>query len=134
MSEEFPMPRSLHALSRRERQIIDVVYGRRTATAAEIVEALGDSSDDASIRKLVRILEGKGWLTHTRRGAEHVYRPTLSKHRAGKAALRHLVDTFFDGAPERAAVALLESVKDRLTTDERAQLAALIASAAKDGQ
>src|SRR3712207_6408735 len=104
----------LLSLSRRERQIMDVVYRCGTVSAAEIVDALGDPSADASIRKLVRVLEGKGWLTHERRGIEHVYRPTISKHRARKAALQHLVDTFFGGAPERAAVALLDAAKERL--------------------
>ena len=122
------------ALSRRERQIMDVVYSRGSATAAEVVADLGDPGADASIRKLVRVLEGKGWLSHERRGIEHVYRPTLSKQRARKAALQHLVETFFDGSPERAAVALLDAAKDTLTPEARAQLAALIAAAVKEGR
>jgi predicted transcriptional regulator len=124
----------LPLLSRRERQIMDVIYSRGRATAAEVVAALGDQTVDASIRKLVRILEGKGWLTHARRGLEHIYRPTVSKQRAKKAALQHLVDTFFDGAPERAAVALLDAAKDRLSPEERARLVALIAATKKDGR
>jgi predicted transcriptional regulator len=124
----------LPALSRRERQIIDVIYSRGRATAGEIVAELGDPAADASIRKLVRILEGKGWLTHERRGIEHVYQPTVSKRKARKAALQHLVETFFDGAPERAAVALLDAAKDKLTPETRAQLAALIAAADKEGR
>jgi len=71
---------------------------------------------------------------HERRGIEHVYKPTVSKRKATKAAIQHLVDTFFDGAPERAAVALLDDVKDRLTAEQRAQLAALIAAASKEGR
>ena len=122
------------ALSRRERQILDAVYSRGTATASDVVSDLGDPAADASIRKLVRVLEGKGWLTHERRGIEHVYRPTVSKRRARKAALQHLVETFFDGAPERAAVALLDSAKDKLTPETRAQLAALIAAAEREGR
>ena len=120
--------------SRRERQIMDVIYSRGSATAAEIVGALGEPEADASIRKLIRVLESKGWLTHERRGIEHVYKPTLSKRKATKAALQHLVDTFFDGAPERAAVALLDEAKDRLTAEQRARLAALIAAASKEGR
>ena len=113
---------------------MDVVYQRGSASAADIVADLGDPTADASIRKLVRVLEGKGWVTHERRGIEHVYRPTISKQRARKAALQHLVDTFFDGAPERAAVALLDSAKDRLTPQERMRLAELIAAARKEEQ
>ncbi len=128
------MTASLPSLSRRERQIMDAIYSRGSATAAEVVSDLGDPAADASIRKLVRILEGKGWLTHERRGIQHVYTPTVSKQRARKAAIQHLVETFFDGAPERAAVALLDAAKDRLTPDERAQLAALIAAASKEGR
>ena len=120
--------------SRRERQIMDVIYRRGSATAAEIVGALGEPEADASIRKLIRVLESKGWLTHERRGIEHVYKPTLSKRKAMKAALQHLVDTFFDGAPERAAVALLDEAKDRLTAEQRARLAALIAAASREGR
>src|SRR5688572_27048590 len=105
---------ALPPLSRRERQIMDAIYSRGSATAAEVVADLGDPSADASIRKLVRILESKGWLTHVRKGFEHIYRPMVSKNRAKKAAIQHLVDTFFDGAPERAAVALLDAAKDRL--------------------
>jgi predicted transcriptional regulator len=125
---------SLPGLSRRERQIMDVIYTRGSATAAQVVDDLGDPAADASIRKLVRILEGKGWLRHTRRGLEYVYTPTLSKPRAREAALRHLVETFFDGAPERAAIALLHAAKDRLSPEERAQLTALIEAAAKEGR
>lgn len=125
---------SLPGLSRRERQIMDVIYARGSATAAEIVDDLGDPAADASIRKLVRILESKGWLRHAQRSVEHVYTPTLSKQRARKAALQHLVNTFFDGAPERAAVALLDAARDRLTAEERSQLARLIAAAAKRGR
>src|SRR6058998_3125785 len=99
----MPKRSAVPSLSRRERQIMDVIYSRGSATAAEIVADLGDPSADASIRKLVRVLEGKGWLTHDRRGIEHIYKPTVSKKRARKAALEHLVETFFDGAPERAA-------------------------------
>jgi predicted transcriptional regulator len=120
--------------SRRERQIMDVIYRRGSATAAEIVEGLGERDADSSIRKLIRILERKGRLTHERRGIEHVYTPTLSKRKATKAAIQHLVETFFDGAPERAAVALLDEAKDRLTAEQRSQLAALIAAARKEGR
>lgn len=134
ISEEFPMNRSPTHHSRRERQIMDVIYSRGSATAAEIVGALGEPGADASIRKLIRVLESKGWLTHERRGIEHVYKPTLSKRKATKAAIQHLVDTFFDGAPERAAVALLDEAKDRLTAEQRVQLAALIAAASKEGR
>jgi predicted transcriptional regulator len=121
-------------LSRRERQIMDVIYSRGSATAAEIVGALGEPDADASIRKLIRVLEGKGRLTHERRGIEHVYKPTVSKRKATKAAIQHLVDTFFDGAPERAAVALLDEAKERLTTQQRARLVALITAARKEGR
>ncbi len=128
------MPTAPAHLSRRERQIMDVIYRRGSATAAEIVGALGEPDADASIRKLIRVLEGKGRLTHARRGIEHVYTPTLSKRKATKAAVQHLVDTFFDGAPERAAVALLDAAKDRLTAEQRAQLVALIEAANKEGR
>ena len=113
---------------------MDVIYARGSATAADVVRDLGDPAADASLRKLIRILEGKGWLQHTRRGLEHLYMPTVSKSRARTAALRQLVDTFFDGAPERAAVALLDAAKDRLSPEERTLLARLISAANKEGR
>jgi predicted transcriptional regulator len=113
---------------------MDVIYARGSATAADVIGDLGDPAADASLRKLIRILEGKGWLQHTRRGLEHLYVPTVSKARARAAALRQLVDTFFDGAPERAAVALLDAAKDRLSPEERTLLARLISAANKEGR
>jgi BlaI family transcriptional regulator, penicillinase repressor len=125
---------ALGRLSRRERQIMDVVYARGSATAAEIVTALGTPNADASIRKLVRILEHKRFLTHVRRGVEHVYRPVVPKPQARNAAIKHLVKTFFDGSPERAAVALLNNGKAGLSAEERAQIVALIMAARKEGR
>lgn len=113
---------------------MDAIYARGSATAAEIVADLSDPDADASIRKLVRILEGKGWLTHSARGVEHVYRPRVSKQRARRLALLHVVKTFFDGAPERAAIALLDAATDRISAKRRAELIALIDAAAKDGR
>lgn len=113
---------------------MDVIYARGSATAADVVHDLGEPKADASVRKLIRVLEGKGWLQHTRRGLEYRYIPTVSKSRARTAALRHLVDTFFDGAPERAAVALLNAARDRLSPEERTLLARLISAASKEGR
>lgn len=118
-------------LSRREREIMEVIYRLGTATASDVERELGP---DASLRKLIRILEAKRHLTHWRRGREHVYAPTVSRARAGRAALATLVSTFFEGSAVEAAAALLRSSKDRLTPEDVKRLSALIEGAAREGR
>lgn len=127
------MTRSVLYLSKRERQILDALYRRGQASASEIVADLGDEAGDASIRKLVRVLEEKGFLAHERRGHHHVYRPTIPHRQASRSALRHVVDVFFGGSAPRAAAALFDP-RARLSEEERRQLEALIQKAAKEGR
>jgi len=120
-------------LSKRERQILDVVYALGEASAAEIVARMPEAGD-ASIRKLVRILEEKGFLAHARRGREHLYRPTIPHGRASRSALRHVVEVFFGGSAAKAAAALLDPKQRKLTAEERRMLEQLIDKASQEGR
>ena len=121
-------------LSRRERQILDLVYQLGEATAADVVARFPDEAGDASIRKLMRVLEEKGHLVHERRGHHYVYRPTVSHREASRSALRHVVDVFFQGSAHRAVTALIDPSQRRLSDEEREQLERLIAKAAREGR
>lgn len=119
-------------LSRRERQIMDVIYARGQATAAEVSAALPDPPSYSAVRALLRILEQKGHLRHQEDGPRYVFLPTVSRERARKSALRSLVKTFFDGSPAKAAAALIDQAE--LDDDEMARLAELIDKARKEGR
>ena len=106
------MPRE--TLSRRERQILDVLYREGKATAAEIQAAIPDAPSYSAIRALVRILEEKGHVRHEEDGPRYVYLPTVSPAQARKSAVRHLLDTFFGGSAANAAAALVDG--DRKST------------------
>ena len=118
-------------LSRRERQILDVVYRLGEATAVEVHEALARPPAPATVRKLLGILEGKGHLRHFKRGRAFVYEPTVPLEQASQTALEHIVDVFFRGSPSRAAAALLGPDGGRLTDEEADELERLIERARK---
>jgi len=121
-------------LSRRERQILDVIYQLGAGTAAQVHAKLADPPTDATVRKLIRVLEEKGHVTHRRAGREYVYRPRVSRGRASRDALRHLVETFFDGSAPRAVAALLNVSKDRLSREDVDRLSALIEEAERNAK
>jgi predicted transcriptional regulator len=123
---------SQQGLSRRERQIMDILYQRRRATAAEVREALPDAPSNSAVRGLLRILEEKGHLKHEREGLRYVYVPTIPRERAERSALQRLVETFFDGSVERVIVALLESDDTSLSDAELDRLAKRIEEARSD--
>lgn len=127
--------RSNHqTLSRRERQIMDVIYRKRKATAPEVVEALPDAVSADSVRKLIRILEQKGHLVHQRRGRKHVYEPSVPRSVASRSAAEHLLETFFEGSVSKAVAALLNVSRDRLSEDDVEELSNLIEEAAQEGR
>src|SRR6202051_3242586 len=95
-------------LSRRERQILDILYARGRATAAEILGSLPDPPSSSATRELLRVLEQKGHVRHEEDGPRYMFFPRVSRQRASVAALRHLLDTFFDGSPAAAATALVD--------------------------
>jgi predicted transcriptional regulator len=120
---------STPSLSRRERQIMDVVYSRGTATAAEIHAALPDRPTNTTVRGLLRVLIRKGHLHHERDGRRYVYQPSTPRRTAGASSLTHVIKTFFGGSPSDAMAALLGSEKGRIDDAELARLAALVAKA-----
>lgn len=115
-------------LSRRERQILDVIYNLGRATASEVLERLPDAPTYTTVRGLLRVLESKGHVRHEDEGGRYVYIPTLTKQRAAKSALKHVVQTFFDGSPSQAMAALLGSER-ALSEEEIERLAQLVENA-----
>jgi len=122
------------SLSRRERQIMDIVYRRGEATAAQILDDLSDPPSYSAIRALLRILVDKKHLQHREDGPRYVYSPTVSRQAARARALSQVVNTFFDGSALKAASALLGSSQRKLTKSELDELSALIDAARKRGQ
>jgi predicted transcriptional regulator len=119
-------------LSRRERQIMDIIYARGQATAAEVTAALPDPPSYSAVRALLRILEEKGHVRHQQDGPRYVFLPTVSRDRARRSALRSLVKTFFDGSPAQAAAALID--QGDLSDADFARLSAAIERARKEGR
>ena len=123
-----------NGLSRRERQIMDVVYAQGSATALEVVEQLPDPPSRTAVRTLLRILEEKGHLKHVQRGREFVYQPTQPRLRAGRGAFQRVLKTFFDGSLEQAVAAHLADSSARLSAEELQRLADLIHQARNKGK
>jgi len=113
-------------LSRRERQIMDVVYARGEAPAAEVWQNLPDRPSRTAVRTLLRILEEKGHLRHEKRGRQFIYQPTRPRRRAGQSALQRVLQTFFDGSLEEAVAAHLAQPGSQLSPDELERLVSLI--------
>jgi predicted transcriptional regulator len=125
---------TVHQLSRREHQIMDILHARGQATAAEVLEALPDAPGYSAVRALLRILEEKGHVRHHRDGARYVYAPKTSPETARRSALQRVVTTFFQGSVAQTMAALLETDDAELTEDELNQLQSLIAKAKKEGR
>ncbi len=121
-------------LSRRERQIMDIIYARGEASAADVHQALPDAPTRTAVRTLLRILEEKGHLTHTQVGLSYVYRPNRPRGTAGRSALRRVLATFFEGSLEKAVAAHLGDPTADLAPEELARLANLINQARKKGR
>ncbi|MCH8122952.1 MAG: BlaI/MecI/CopY family transcriptional regulator [Bacteroidetes bacterium] len=129
------MKRSEHVdLSRRERQIMDVIYRKDSATAAEVMDNIPDPPSYSAVRALLRILEDKGHLKHDKVGPRYVYKPTVSVDRAKTTAMRHVVSTFFEGSVSQAVAALLDLQKRDLNEEEVDRLAELISQAKREGR
>jgi predicted transcriptional regulator len=121
-------------LSRRERQIMDIVYQRGRATAAEIHEQLPDPPCAAAVRTQLRILEDKGHLKHEKEGPRHVYYPTVAHSVAQRSAVKHLLGTFFNGSRAAAVAALLEESDRPLSSEERQQITTVIRRLKAEGK
>lgn len=122
---------SEESLSRRERQIMDCIYARGEATAAEVCADLVDPPSRTAVRTLLRILEEKGHLTHCQRGLTYVYRPSRPRGPAGQSALRRVLNIFFEGSLEKAVAAHLGDAEVDLSPEELQRLARLISQARK---
>jgi predicted transcriptional regulator len=121
------MARPLHAaLTRRERQIMDILYRRGRATAGEVMEDLSGDPHYSTVRTQLRVLEEKGHVHHEEQGLRYVYSPAVPRSSARRSALRHLVNTFFDGSAEHAVAALLGGEGARLSEDELQRIADLV--------
>ena len=125
---------ALQNLSRRERQIMDVIYHRGRASAAEVRAGIPDPPSYSAVRALLAILERKGLVTHTRDGARYVYLPVHQRDRAGRSALRRVLRTFYDGSLGKAVAALLDVSEADLSPEDLAHLSRLIAQARKEGK
>jgi predicted transcriptional regulator len=121
-------------LSRRERQIMDIVYELKEATAAQVLERLPNPPSYSAVRALIKVLENKGHLCHKQDGPRYVFSPTLSREKARKTALRHLQKTFFNGSTEEVMAALLDISEDDMSEEDYLRLRALIEKARKEGR
>jgi predicted transcriptional regulator len=121
-------------LSRRERQIMQVIYREGHATANEVLERLSDAPSYSAVRALLKILENKGHLRHVVEGTHFVFVPTLAPDRARRSAMENLLDTFFDGSPGKAAAAFLDVSRSKLSERELDRISKLIQHARKEGR
>jgi predicted transcriptional regulator len=121
-------------LSRRERQIVDIVYRRGHASAAQVREDLHDAPSYSSVRTFLSILEEKGHLKHVVEGGRYIYSPTRRRERVGRAALRRVLQTFYQGSVEKTMAALLDVSESQLSREEIDRLAALIDEAREEGR
>jgi len=122
------------SLSRRERQIMDIIYEIREASALQVLERLPSPPSYSAVRALLRVLEQKGHLTHRQDGPRYVYAPLLARDKARRSALRDLLRTFFDNSTEDAVAALLDLSEDSLSEEDYRRLLALVRKARKEGR
>jgi predicted transcriptional regulator len=134
MLEVTRMTKQTHVdLSRRERQIIDILYANGRGTAAEVQAALPDPPSYSAVRAMLRILEDKGHVRHQQDGPRYVYVPTVGRDNAKRSAMRHMLQTFFDGSAEQAISALLDDASTKMSDVELDRLARLIDQARRTG-
>src|SRR2546428_11241464 len=122
------------SLSRRERQIMDILYQRGRATVGEVMDALSGSPSYSTVRAQLRVLEAKGHVRHEEQGLRYAYLPTASPQTARRSALKHLLDTFFAGAPEEVVAALVGKERSRISDDELDRIGRLIEQARREGK
>jgi BlaI family transcriptional regulator, penicillinase repressor len=121
-------------LSRRERQILDILYQRGKASASEVREAMTDAPGYSAVRALLRVLEEKGHVRHQAAGLKYVYLPTVTRDKAKRSAVKHLLDTFFKDSPEQVVAALLDISSTRLTREELNRMSEMIEKAKREGK
>lgn len=128
------MARTRPALSKREKQILDIVYARGHASAAEVRGDMRDPPTDAGVRTILRVLVDKGHLRIEQDGPRYAYWPTVPAEAARKSELQHVLRTFFGGSVESALATLLDVRSDELSDEDRRRLKRLIDNAAKEGR
>lgn len=121
-------------LSRRERQIMDILYQRGKSSASEVKEAMPNAPSYSAVRAMLRVLEEKGHIGHQAEGLRYVYVPTVPREKAKRSAMKHLLNTFFNDSPEQIVAALLDVGSTRLTHEELDRMAAMIEKAKKEGR
>jgi BlaI family transcriptional regulator, penicillinase repressor len=124
--------RRTQLLTKRERQIMDVLYRLGRATAADVMAHVPGAPGNSTIRTQLRVLERKGHVRHEEEGLRYVYLPVISRHAARRSALRHLVETFFDGSSAKVVAALLGGEASRLSDEELRRIADLVRSATSE--
>ena len=124
----------LRGLSRRERQIMDLLFQRGKASVGEVMDGIPDPPGYSAVRATLRTLEQKGRVTHEEDGRAYIYRPTLRRDAARKSALTHVLKTFFDNSAEQAVAALLELKGPRLSDAQLERVSRLIENAKKEGR
>ena len=126
--------RAFDQLSRRERQIMEVIYRAGQATATDVLEGLPDPPSYSAVRALLRILETKGHLRHVADGTRYVFLPIVTPDRARRSAMQSLVETFFEGSREKAVAALLDASRSELSDTELDRISRLIENAREEGR
>ena len=125
---------SLVGMSRRERQIMEILYRRGQASVSEVRAAMNDAPSYSAVRAMLRVLKDKGHVKHQAEGLKYMYRPVVNREKAKRSALKSLVDTFFNDRPDEVVAALLDVSSRRLTAEELDRMAAMIDEARREGK
>ena len=121
-------------LSRRERQIMDILYRSGKASAQDVLAAMPDPPSYSAVRAMLRVLEEKGHIKHQEEGLKYVYAPVVARDKAKRSAVKHVMETFFNGSAEQIVAALLDVSSTKLTRDELDRMAEMIEKAKREGK
>ena len=121
-------------LSRRERQIMDILYKMGKSSASDVLQAMPDAPSYSAVRAMLRVLEEKGHVRHQAEGLKYVYVPTVTREKAKRSAVKQLLDTFFHDSPEQAVAALLDVASTRMTREELDRMSEMIEKAKREGE
>ena len=125
---------ALSGFSRREREILDILYQRGKASASEVRDAMEDAPSNSAVRTLLRVLEEKGHVRRRAEGLKYVYVPSVAKEKAKRTAVKHLLETYFDGSSEQIVAALLDVSSTALTRQELDRMTEMIEKAKREGK
>jgi predicted transcriptional regulator len=125
---------AVEGLSRRERQILEILIERGKASATEVRAAMPDAPSYSAVRTLLRVLEEKGHVKHRAEGLRYVYLPTIGREKAKRSAIKHMLKTYFNGSPEQIVAALLDLSSTELTREELGRMAQMIENAKREGK